>query len=538
VLASRRLRAIASTAVVVLGLLLRTLGLRLGLPYGHHWDEGWIVDSITHMQVTETLVPEHFMYGAPLMELGLVVFRAYTHLVRELSPHDGMMLRWMVRGISVVISSSATVAVYLAARWGDPDGKRSAWVALLAALLYATASELVTHARYGVTDACLVALTAWTLAFTARYLRGQHVAWGFAALVAAGVTMGFKVTAAPTALVPVAALVLVPGKLPRVSSTLPYRVLLAGGAPIVFLTFIGLNPSFAHTDHWRDAWGDVVSRALQTHYGGFPEYQLREPGWPHLVAAWSALGSLALHRTPGVSIVVAAVSAGGLWSALRRRNLFYALAAGHAFLAVLVLAWPNRAFLLRNYLVATPALCLGFGFGVWELAHRVTVRVGSQRARWAIAGPAGVATAVALVALPIHDAIACQMLSEDPRQRAMDWIGTHGTPGQRIAYTPSVIGDVAMGKYDRFDDRLPHSGTPDVRTCPDVAGASPPLDYVITASYRDDENWVTYENLWFFQTCPGFREVARFEPNPYEHNFAVTPPWNGRTTAVVLERQR
>jgi hypothetical protein len=538
VLGSRRVRAIGLTAIVVLGLVLRALGVRLGLPYGHHWDEGWIVDSIIHMRSTETLVPEHYMYGAPLMELGLVVFQAYTHLVRELSPHDGTMLRWMVRGVSVVISSSGTVAVYLAARWGDWNARRSAWVAVLAALLYATASELVTHARYGVTDACLVALTAWTLAFTARYVRGQQLGWGFAALVAAGVTMGFKVTSAPTALIPVAALVLVPGRLARLRSSLPYRVLLAAALPAVVATFIGLNPMFAHVDHWRDAIGDVLSRALQTHYGGFPEYQLREPGWPHLVAAWSALGSLALHRTPAVSIVLAAISAGGLVSAVRRRNLFYALAAGHAVIAVFVLAWPNRAFLLRNYLVATPALCPGFGFGAWELARRVAARVEGRRARWALLALAGAATGVALVALPVHDAVACQTLSEDPRQRAMDWIAAHGAPGSRVAYTPSVIGDVAMGKYDRFDDTLPRSGTPDVRSCRDVTGASPPLQYVITASYRDDENWVTYEDLWFFQECPPYREVARFEPNPYEHNFAVTPPWNGRTTAIVLERQR
>jgi len=536
VLASRRLRAIGLTAVVVLGLALRALGVRMGLPYGHHWDEGWIVDSIIHMLVTQSPVPEHYQYGAPLMVLGLAVFEVYSHLVRELSPHDGTALRWMVRGVSVVISSSGTVAVYLAARWADWNARRSAWAGLLAALLYATASELVTHARYGVTDACLVALTAWTLALTARYVRAQHLGWGLAALIAAGVTVGFKVTAAPTGLIPIAALALVPGWLPRVRSTLPYRLLLVASAPVVVATFVGLNPMFAHQDHWKEALDDVVTRALQTHYGGFPEFLLREPGWRHLAAALGSLGSLALHRTPAVSIAIAAVSVVGLASVLRRGNRFFAIAVGHAAIAVFAMAWPNRAFLLRNYLVALPVLCLGFGFGAWELGRRVHERVAGRAPRWVLDAAAGLVVVLPLVGLPLRDALACQRLSEDPRQRAMDWIATHGTHGARMGYTPSVLGDRAMGKYDRFDDQLPHLGIPEVKTCQDLVNASPPIDYVITASYRDDDNWVTYEDLWFFQDCPPFREVARFEPNPYEHNFAVTPAWNGRTTAIVLAR--
>jgi hypothetical protein len=551
----RWLRAVALTVVVLFGFGLRALGLRLGLPYAHHWDEEWIVDGIVHMLVTDSLVPGHFMYGAPLMHLGCGVFHLYSSWVRELSPHDGTMLRWMIRWVSVVISSSGAVGVYLAARWGDWDSRRSAWVGMLAALLYATASELVAHGRYGVTDACLVALTAWTLALTARYVRAQQAAWAVAALVAAGVTVGFKVTAAPTAVIPIAALVLLPARWPRVplpfalagkgpglvgpaGNRWPHRVLLLAAVPILAGTFFALNQSFVHVDHWKDAWGDVVVRALQTHFGGFPEFQLREPGWRHMTAALSGLGSIALHRTPAVSILLAAVSVGGLVCALRERNVFYAIAVAHALIAVAAVAWPNRAFLLRNYLVATPALCLGFGFGVWELARRVGTRVQGLRARSTLAVLAGLGATVLLVVLPLRDAISCQRLSEDPRQRAMDFIAAHAQKGDRIAYTPSVMGDDAMGRHDHFDDHLMRSNANDVKTCREATTARPPLDWIITANYRDGENWVSIEDLWRFQECPGFREVARYEPNPYEHNYAVTATWDGFATAIVLQRQR
>jgi hypothetical protein len=430
------------------------------------------------------------------------------------------------------------VAVYLAARWGDWDARRSVWVGMFAALLYATASELVSHGRYAVTDASVVALTAWTLALTARYVRTQHAGWAVAAILAAGVTIGFKVTGAPTAIIPLAALVLLQARWPRIPSRLPHRFLLIAAVPIMASTFFALNPCFVHADHWRDAWNDVVTRALQTHLGGFPEFQLREPGWRHMTAALSGLGSIVLHRTPAVSILLAAVSVGGLACALRGGNLFFAIAAGHALIAVASVAWPNRGFLLRNYLVATPVLCLGFGFGVWELARRVRMHVQAPRTRSALAALAGLGAAVVLLVLPLRDAISCQRLSEDTRQRAMDYIAAHASKGDRIAYTPSVIGEGAMGTYPGLEERLMRSSVSDVRTCKAATMASPPIDWVITASYRDDGNCVTVENLWWFEECAGFREVARYEPSPYEHNFAVTATWDGRTTAIVLERQR
>jgi hypothetical protein len=540
VLSQRWLRLTLLVAVFAFGLALRTLGLRMGLPYGHHWDEGWIVDSVIHMLTTRSLVPEHYQYGAPMMMLCVGVYEAFTHLVHDVRPDDGTMLRWIARSVSVGVSATGTVALYLAVRWGDRDARRSVSAGLLAALLYASASELVTHARYGVTDACLVALTAWTLALTARYVRSRHLGWGLASLLAGGCTVAFKISALPTALLPIVGLVWVPGRLrrgPAPRSALLYRALLASAFPVVVATFFALNPMIAHTDHAVDAVRDMVERAAQTRNGGFPAFQRHEPGLTHVTAALWALASLGLHRSPPGSVVLFSVGIGGLAYAIRRRSVFVTLAAAHAGVALVFMTWPNRAFLFRNYLVALPAVCIGFGYGADALARalwRGCVQ-GRRLSRVALS-TAALTTFAALVGLPLRDAIACQALSEDPRERAVHWILAHAPADARVAYTPSVVSEPAMGRYDGFDTRLPRPKVllPDLSSCDGLRRSRP--DFVLTASYRDDNNWVTYEDLWYFRACEGYREVARFDPNPYEHNFAVTPAWNGRTTAIVLQR--
>jgi hypothetical protein len=526
------------TALVAFGVALRVLGLRMGLPFQHHWDEAWIADSVIHMLVTETPVPETYQYGAPMMMLTVGVYEAFTRLVRDVSPDDAVMIRMMARCVGVAVSSSGIAAVYLAVRWGLDDARRALRAAPLAALLFAAASELVTHGRYAVTDACLVSLTAWTLALTARYIRTQHVGWGFGAVLAAGVTFAFKVTALPTAAVPLAAIVLVRGQLPVSARPLPYRLLLAGAVPIVLATFFALNPMCAHVDHVLDAVRDIIGRFLQTRFGGFPEYQRREEGLPHLEAAVWAVASLAFHRTPAVSLLLAVTGLAGLASAVRRGSLTFAIAAGHAALALVALS-SNRAFLFRNYLVAAPALCMGFGVGVCNLLA-LSRRLLGARARW-VTPAVATALAVALVAMPVRDAIACQRLSVDPRQRALQWIAERSPAGARVAFTPSIVGEPATGRpvdgaaWKIVPPKITHF---DVSTCAEVQAAHPAPDYVLTASTQDGEDLVVWEERWFFQSCPGFVEVARFEPNPYEHNFAVTPAWNGRAISIVLAPQR
>jgi Dolichyl-phosphate-mannose-protein mannosyltransferase len=538
VLSSRSRHVVLLAAIVVLGVSLRTLGLRLGLPYGHHWDEGWVIDSVIHMLVTQSGTPATYQYGAPLMLLGVDVYAVFTWLVHDVSPTDGTTLRWMVRGVSVAISSSGIVAVYLAARWGDWDAKRSARAGLFAALLYAVAAQLVIHGRFAVTDASLVALTGWTLALTARYLRTRRLGWGAAAIVMAGLAFAFKVTALPTAVIPVAALAVAAPHAADARGRFAHRVLLLAAVPLVAATFLVENPLIVSRDHWKDAFGDVIGRALQTHDGGFPEYTLREPGLPHLGAALGELATLSLHRSPAIAVALAVVAVVGLGRAVCRVNVFYAIASFHALVAVLAMALPNRAFLLRNYLVVVPALCLGFGMAASELTAILARRAPPTRARaWFLWAPLGMAVLITLVAFPLHDAIACQRQSVDPRKRAMDWIASRSTPGTRVAFAPTVLGSAAIARYDGFDATLKEPGfelLPEVSSCNDVLGSG--AQYVVTASTRNTTSKADYEEKWLFQQCPPYNEVARFEPNPYEYDFAVSPDWNGRVTAIVLAR--
>ena len=191
--------------LVLAALVIRFLGIRMGLPFFHHWDEDTVVGSAKHMLANGNDVPSNYFYGAPLMRLtaiGYGLARALNLLPLALT--EDVALRWIARGLSTLIATSGVLAAYLAGRWTFGRGR----AALGSALLFAVAAELVWHARYGVTDASVTALTMWTLAATAAYLRRRSVAAGLLALTAAGVTFAFKVNGLVTAGIPVGALLL------------------------------------------------------------------------------------------------------------------------------------------------------------------------------------------------------------------------------------------------------------------------------------------------------------------------------------------
>src|ERR1019366_4256601 len=231
----RAARAALVSGVVLLGLVVRLLGIRMGLPFHHHWDEGWIADSAAEMLRQGSDVPRSYQYGAPLIRLTEFAFLAARGRLApvELTPDDAQVALYvMARVITAVIASSGTVAVYWAGWCSEPSRPRAFRVGLASALMYATAWELVLHSRYGVTDACLVGLTAWTLAFAAAYARTRRLAWALASVVAAGLTTAFKVPGVVTAIVPIAALLAVRPRSSRRGALLS-RLLLLAAVPIV-----------------------------------------------------------------------------------------------------------------------------------------------------------------------------------------------------------------------------------------------------------------------------------------------------------------
>ncbi len=67
-----------------------------------------------------------------------------------------------------------------------------------------------------------------------------------------------------------------------------------------------------------------------------------------------------------------------------------------------------------------------------------------------------------------------------------------------------------------------------------VAARAHPPQYIVVVSHPDNYG---RGDVWPFRTVAGYREVARFDANPWEHDFRVTPTWMGRFNAIVLQRE-
>lgn len=519
-------------ALLAFALLLRALGLRLGLPFIHHWDEIWIKDSAATMLRLHYDYPNSYHYGAPLMRMVVAGFHvAQLFAGRFLSFEEDILLYFIARIAVVLVAASGVVGMYLA---GFHATKEARWPrqrllqGLGAALLYATAKELVTHGRYGVTDACLVACAAWALGFSAWYVRSGKIRHLVAAALAAGVGVAFKVPGLPLVLIPLgSALVRRPeGRGRAVQLGLALAVPLMATA-----VFFWLNPHFI--DRWPQAKGDVLSRIQQTRTGGFPKFLLRKPGLPHLASALWALATLVLHEWRTFALGLTACSLFGLGSATLKRERFVLVAVGYAVFAIANMALPNKTFLVRNYLIAVPVIALGFGLGLAQLA-RLARRTWIGRA--ALAAPL-----VFLCASSLDKAWKNQLRSVDPRLRAMllvEELNPSRTP--TVALTPSVVGGTALGGH-REATRAIHR--PFVRIYPrEVKTAEGAVasgaDYVLSASFRDLERLSPYEEQWYFRSVPGYRMIAAFGPNPFEHDFDVTASWDGRVSVVLLAKNR
>jgi hypothetical protein len=525
-------------ALVLFALVVRLLGIRMGLPFFHHWDEDYIAGSAKLMLANGNDVPSTYVYGAPLMRLtamGYAVARALHLPVVALT--DEVALRWISRVLSTVISTSGVVAAYLAGRWAFRRGT----AALAAALLFAVAAELVWHARYGVTDASVAAFTMWTLAATAAYLRGRSVAAALLAVVAAGVTFAFKINGLLTALIPVGALALrAPLRLfgSMEIGEVKWRAALArttllGAVPAVFALFFFFNPHFL--DRWSEALTSMTS--VMDRYrlrGHLPPYHDRTPGLPHLAAALHYLAFQTLHTTWLLSGLLALVSVAGLVVGLARGNLLLLLGFLHAALLVVSIAFPYKAYLARMYLPAVPILCLGFGLG-WD-------RIGSAlRGRGLKIRPlivAGAAVA-ALGAGPTYEAIQSARLGRDARAHALDLIAARARRQGpvTVAMTPSVAGAGAIGIHPNIGKELTRDGVRFLMevSSPETASASG-ADYILIASFHVVVRHQTYREQWPFRSVPGYQPVAELPYNIYEHRLEIAPWWNGRVATLVLAR--
>ena len=522
-------------AIVVLALALRFLGLRLGLPYFHHWDEVLVTSSARGMLERGDDLPGNYFYGAPIMRLTVFAWKAARALHVPLpfggDFRDEVALRWVGRPVVATLAASGTLATYLAARWTFRRGA----AALFAALSFACAAELVWHARYLVTDASVVALTAWTIAFSAGYVARRTLVLAALAVLAAGLAFSFKLTGLATVLLPIGALVLRPprglaraGDVPAAALALAHRALLAATVPIVFVTFLRLNPHVR--DQWRVAFDQFEGIARHYREGHVKPFAEREAGLPHVLAAFGFLATQAFATSLLGSLAWFSAAAGGVALAVRRARLPIVLALVHAIAVVVAMAWPNRAYLTRMYLPALPVLCLGLGLAAAELL--ALLRGGART---------GVALSlVALLAGPAFaQSIACERGAIDTRVRAIDLVASRARGRDvTVALSPAVAGGLALGGHGAIRAWLARPG---VRVLPDVtteaAAAASGADYVVSASYRDLAKIWPYEEQWSFRGAPGYTVAAEFGSNPYEERYDLQPTWDGHVSAIVLERR-
>jgi hypothetical protein len=252
-----------------------------------------------------------------------------------------------------------------------------------------------------------------------------------------------------------------------------------------------------------------------------------------LSAVLVGLAVRAFHRWPAASVLAAACGMTGLVRACRGRSRLCVVAAVHGTLAICSIAFTSRAYLFRNYIIALPALCIGFGFTMQEL-HALFAR---SRRRILFA-PAWLVTAFALVyvAVPLGQAIRTEQLVDDARIRAIDWIARlrRGVRAN-VAVTPELFTGLD-GSSDEERDVLQRRGVnllPAVVENAEQARTSR-ADYILITSGFDMSG--DHGEWWPFETVAGYRLVRRFEANPFEHSYEVTPTWSGRYNAIVLER--
>ena len=526
--------AIALTVVFIAGLAARLLGLRLGLPYVHHWDECWIIWNTQKMLEPRAPVPVTYQYGAPLSAC-----IAFCVKLRNIWPwglriafDDEVKLRWIGRGVSAVLSSTGTLAMYVAGRNLGLRARSRSRLGLYAAVTYAMAYELVTHARYAVTDAPLAAFVAWSLASSAAFLRTRRLRWVGLSFSFATLAFGFKFTALPTFAIPVLCLMVatnpVEGRLRWV------RGALISSAPVIAIGgFLLLNPQFVGS--FKQAVSDLAQRMAQTRDGGFSHCYVHEPGIDHLTHVLWALSGHTLSRSVTLACVLTSSAVIGVWWAVNRWSKIMLIVTIHAMIVVVGLAVSARTLVLRNYLTAVPFMCLGVGIALERFRGWAIERQGSNSTRWL--GMLPEVLLVTLTAVTLHDSVANAGQSEDSRTYALKWVGANAAANSTLSITPSVVnsltGDAAReirtwaGQGPRFVKQS--------QSCVDLQRDQP--DYVVSASYRGpDTPAVDFDERWFFTACPGYRKVATFNANPYECTFSVYPTWMGRVSTVVLAR--
>ncbi len=391
---------VAITLVVLLGALVRFMGLDFGYPYRVHPDERY-VEKMAHAAYDGKDVG-FFAYPPALgNQIGTVARlvmseRPEQHEIRRLGRH----VVWFVSVLGVIF---AAIAGQLAA------GRVAA---LLAASMMAFSPLVVEQSRYSLTDAPTAAFMA--LVALAGFWIYRRPGWlpYVVAGVAVGIAASYKYAGA------FGGLFVLVGHVSSEKRWSPkFWLLLAGAGVLAGVVFLSLNHQIAMDPAaW---WPKFVH-----HYGYYSESHggfTSDHTWIHATHF-----TLAYGLGWGVS---AAGLLGAAWLSFRNRcrDQLVALGCFLVGLLYLMLLASKPVFLARNLIHGLPFVFIGIA----ALLAMQLRQIKSVRSL-------GAAVALVMLAGLAHDAFlvgrhALALSGQDTRLRAAEWLRKNVARGQRVA---------------------------------------------------------------------------------------------------------
>lgn len=405
---SRPFVVLGLLAILGVGLAVRLLGVRYGLPLAYHDDEPVVIHSALAFG-TGDLRPR-FFHIAPSVSYLLLAEYGVFYLVGRLAGLFGSLLDfqklffsdptsfYLIARISVgILAGTATIAAVFA--WGRSAAKAS--VGLLASLFLACNYLHVRDSHFVYHDVPL-ALTL-TVFFWILTRFGKESGWRFGALLGFLWGLAFQIKYNGLFLgIPLGLMTLVKlrAEPPRMQELFGWGSRLA--AAFLWTSFL-LNPfMFLELDRFMRLVGRMP---------------LEAPGfWYHIDVSLFSGGGI-LWTLLGL--------AGLLWGLIRRdRALGVAAAFVAAYLFILTFQ-SQRAD--RYVLPIVPALCVGAAWFVVRVGERLRGRAARALAVAALSLAAIVPSSVKVV---YADRL---FQKKDTRTLALDWIRGHVEPGTSIA---------------------------------------------------------------------------------------------------------
>ena len=486
--------------LLVLGALLRVLGLNWDEGRALHPDEGNLVRAALTLGVGGRLIPEFHAYN----DLSLWLPRLLS--LPFCSGDDGACLTVVARALSAVFS---VAMIPLAASIAQAMAGRLA--GLVTAALVATSGALVQWAHFGTTESviALMVLLIWWLCQLWQSGALRDTDFALLTATALGIGFGFKTTAALLAIMPIAAFALAG----QVNAARWRLVALAGAVALVQALVFAPSVVFA-TRAWLDvmAFENGVVAGTERVFWTAQFYGARN-GLFELRQLWSL--------TQGAGLLLALA---GL--ALMPRTAWRLAAPGLVFAAiyaVLIFGW--HAKFVRYLAPLMPVILILAGVGAARLFAVTRLRAP------AYAGAAGV---VVMAVAGIDHALA--YLRPDPRIAMEERLVALSSPGDLVAIEPRDLPQLGGRRSTvlPLDAGTPHALVPALAQAEWLVVASR-RNYAVLPQQPDAAPLICAYYAALADGRLGFYPVARMvRQGPLGRLF--DPGLAGEETRVVFDR--